>query len=453
MTEARSTQQIWEAALGELQIHVNKPNYRTWLAKTGGLRQRDNQFFIGVPNTFVAEYLDKNQRSLIEKVLAGIINQRVQVQFQVSSNHDDLAASYEGKGKTISAQQAKFPLFNPKYTFNSFVVGSCNQLAYTAAQGVAQNPGHSYNPLFIYGEAGLGKTHLLQAIGHEALANNLKALYVSAEHYTNDLMNAIREKTTDDFRNKYRNVDILLVDDVQFFSGKKQTGENFFHTFNELHNADHQIAITSNCPPKAITALQDRLRSRFEWGLAIDIQPPNFETRLAILQAKAKQDEVSISVDILELIALQIQQNIRALEGSLNRVVAYAKLIKTMLTPELAARALKDIANNKPQAVPITPNLIIETVVNSFQLTPFDLKSRKRDEATSLARQVAMYLIRQETDYSLTKIGRELGDRSPATVTHAYQKIAGDITNSPSLRRRVIEIQNRIHSTSQNGIL
>ena len=451
MTEARSAQQIWEAALGELQIQVNKSNYHTWLVKTIGLSNQGNQFVIGVPNTFIAEYLDKNQRSLIEKVLTGVIHHEVQAQFQVDTNQQNPLSSYVSRGNSAPAQQASLPLFNPRYTFNSFIVGSCNQLAHAAALGIAQNPGHSYNPLFIYGEAGLGKTHLLHAIGHAALASDIKVLYVSAKHYTNDLMSAIRERKTEDFRNKYRSVDMLLVDDVQFFSGKQQTGENFFYTFDELYNANRQIAITSDRPPRAMSLLPDRLRSRFEWGLVTDIQLPDFETRLAILQTKAERDGLSISADILEFIALQVQQHIRALEGALNRVVAYARLIRTMLTPELAARALKDIANNEPTTAPLTPSLIIEAVVNSFQLTPAELMGRKRDGATAIARQVAMYLIRQETDCSLAEVGQELGNRSPATVSHAYQKIASDINNSPTLRRKIFEIQQRIYAIAKNG--
>jgi len=436
LIEIRSATQIWEAALGALQVQVNKPNYHTWLAKTIGLNYQDGQFIIGVPSTFVAEYLDKNQRSLIEKVLTGIIHSDVKVLFKVIANQP------AGRGeKTAPAQQASLPLFNPKYTFDSFVVGSSNQLAFTAAQGVAQNPGKSYNPLYIFGEAGLGKTHLLQAIGNEAQCNNMKVIYVRAEEYTNQLMSAIRDKNTEEFRNRYRSVDMLLVDDVQFFSGKTQTAENFFHTFDELHNTNRQIALTSDRPPKSIPALQGRLSSRFEGGLVTDIEAPDFETRLAILKDKARQKDADVSADVLELIALQIQQNIRALEGSLNRVLAYAKLVRSMLTPELAARALKDIGGSETIAAPVTPKLITEAVVNAFQITPTDLKSRKRDEVTALARQVAMYLIRQETDWSLAEIGQELGGRTPATVSHAYQKIADDIHNSPSLRRKVFEIQ------------
>ncbi|MFC2056202.1 chromosomal replication initiator protein DnaA [Chloroflexota bacterium] len=445
MTEVSPAQQIWETALGELQIQVNKPNYRTWLEKTAGLSYQKDQFVIGVPNTFVAEYLDKNQRSLIEKVLTGLTHQEVKVQFQVDNNHQSPLPNYRSRGKTIPAQQSSLPLFNPKYTFDSFTVGGCNQLAYAAAMGIAQNPGNSYNPLFIYGEAGLGKTHLLQAIGHVALANNSRVIYVRAEQYTNQLMSALKNKTTEEFRNKYRSADMLLIDDVQFFSGKEKTEENFFHTFDALHSANHQIALTCDRPPKSIPLLKGRLRSRFEGGLVTDIKAPDFDTRLAILQAKAKQEETEVPADVLELVALQIQQSIRTLEGSLNRVIAYAKLIRSMLTPEVAARALKDIAGNEPQTAPVTPSLIMEAVVNHFQLTPSDLKSRKRDQVTALARQVAMYLTRQETDCSLAEIGQGLGGRTPATVSYAYQKIASDINNSPSLRRKIFEIQQETH--------
>lgn len=449
--ESRSAQQIWQAALGELQIQVNKSNYRTWLEKTIGLDYQNKQFTIGVPNTFVAEYLDKNQRSLIEKVLTGIIDHEVAAHFRVDTIQPESPSGKGSPAKTNPAQPTSLSPFNPKYTFNSFVVGSCNQLAYAAALGVADNPGLNHNPLFIYGGAGLGKTHLLHAIGQAALANNTKVLYVSAEQYTNQLVSAIREKKTQDFHSKYRHVDMLLVDDIQFFSGKEQTGENFYHTFDELHNSNHQIAVTCDCPPNSIPLLKDHLRSRFEWGLVTDIQAPNYETRLAILQAKAMRGEANISADVLEFLALQVQHNIRALEGSLNRVLAYARLIRTKLTPELAAQALKDITSNDAKPPPVTSALILEAVVNSFQLTPSDLRSRKRDEATTLARQVAMYLIRQETDYSLAEVGKELGGRSPATVSHAYQKIAGAINSSPSLRRKIFDITQRIYSTTNNG--
>lgn len=453
MTETTSAQRTWETALGELQIQVNKSNYHTWLKGTTGLNCQDGQFVVGVPNTFVAEYLDRNQRSLIEKVLTDLTQQEVQVKFQIHNpdkSGPESPARPDSRGKVVPPQQTRLPLFNPKYTFDSFIVGNGNQLAFAAAVGVAENPGHSYNPLFIHAGPGLGKTHLLQSIGNQAQASNLKVIYVSAEQYTNELMMALREKKTEEFRNKYRGADMLLVDDVQFFSGKEQTGENFFHTFNELHNASRQIAVTSDQLPQDIPHLPERLRSRLEWGLVTDIQPPDFKTRLAILQNKATEKGINVSVDVLELIALQVQQNIRALEGALNRVVAYAKMIRSGLTPDLVNQALRDVAGSETKAPPVTPLLIIEAVVNCFHLTPTDLKSRKKDEATVLARQVAMYLIRQETDSSLAEVGRELGGRSPATVSYAYQKIANSLNDSPSLQRKVFEIQQNLYAAPRN---
>ncbi|MFH1032288.1 MAG: chromosomal replication initiator protein DnaA [Chloroflexota bacterium] len=448
-----SPQQIWQKALTELRMQVNGANFKTWLEKTSGFSYKDDLFIIGVGNTFVAEYLSKNQLSLIEKVLSVVVGREVRIDFRVDEKESRFLST-QSRGKKIPAQQSSLPLFNPKYTFDSFIVGGSNQLAYAAARMVAEDPGHNYNPLFIYGGHGNGKTHLLQAIGNMALTNtSLKVLYVSAEQFTNELVSSIRESKTDEFRNRYRQANMLLIDDIQFFSGKQQTEESFFHTFNELHNTNQQIAVTSDCPPKSMPFLQERLRSRFEGGLVTDIQMPDFETRLTILKAKAQQEGANLSQEVLEYIAFQIQQNIRALEGALNRVIAYSKLIKNPITSELAAKALKDIVE-KPKALN-SPNIILEAVVNSFQITPADLKSSKRNETTVLARQIAMYLLRQETDYSLAEVGKELGDRSPATVSHAYQKIANAMNNDPPLRRKVLDIQQQIHGApidiSSNG--
>ena len=441
--DAGSSQQIWETALGELQIQVNKPNYRTWLEKTVGLSYHDNQFVVGVPNTFVAEYLDKNQRSLIEKTLIGLTGRDIKVTFQVDSRQRDSSGSY-------NFREERGPMFNPKYTFDSFVIGSCNRLAYAAALGVAESPGCYHNPLFIYGGPGLGKTHLLHAIGHAALAKDIKVLYVSSEQFTNEFITAIQERKTEEFRNKYRSVDMLLIDDIHFITGKEQTEECFFHTFNELHNNNRQMVITSDRSPKAMSMsktkrgsvpVEERLCSRFEWGLIVDIQAPDFETRLAILQAKAKQRGQDVALDVLEFIAQRMQQNIRELEGSLNRVIAYAKLLRALITPELAAQALEDIATKRPKTAYITPAQVIEAVANSFQLTPLDLKSRKRDKETALARQVAMYLIRQETNISLAQIGKELGEREPITASSACKKIANIINTNAYLRQKILDIQ------------
>ncbi|MBI2851947.1 MAG: chromosomal replication initiator protein DnaA [Chloroflexi bacterium] len=452
MTETRTPQQLWEATLGELQLQVNKSNFHTWLKGTVGLRQQEEKLVVGVPNTFVSEYLERNLRSLIEKAITQLTCHSLQVQFEVNSTAAAISFRGESRRKAISPQQGALPLFNPKYTFDSFVVGNGNQLAYAAALGIAENPGYSYNPLVIHAGPGLGKTHLLQAIGNFALSHGLRVLYVSAEQYTNELLTALREKKTEEFRSKYRSADMLLVDDVQFLSGKEQTGENFFHTFNELHNHSRQIAITCDQPPKNIPSIPERLRSRLEWGLITNIQPPDFDTRLSILQTKAKEKGADVSSDVLELIALQIFRNIRALEGSLNRIIAYAKLIRSKVTRELAAEALRDITGNEAKAPPPTPALIVEAVVSSFQLTPADLKSRKKDETTVLARHVAMYLIRQETDCSLAEVGRELGGRSPATVSHAYQKIAEDLNTYPSLQHKVFEIRQKLYSSSITAI-
>jgi len=443
--EARSAQEIWETALGELQIQVNKANYRTWLEKTAGLSYQGNQFVVGVPNTFVAEYLDKNQHSLIKKTLIGLTRRDIKVVFSVDGKDENSPGSFNSREATSPTTQTTPPGFNPKYTFDSFVVSSCNRLAHAGALEVAENPGHSYNPLFICGGIGLGKTHLLHAIGHMALASNIQVLYVSGEQFTNEFINAIQERKTKEFRNKYRSVDMLLVDDIHFISGKEQTEECFFHTFNELHNANRQIAITSDHPPKSMPQLEERLRSRFEWGLIADIQPPDFETRLAILRAKTEQAGANVASDVLEFIAQRIQHNIRELEGSLNRVIAYARLLRALLTPELAAKALEDIATKAPKGTPLTLALVVEAVANNFQIATADLKSRRRDKETALARQVAMYLIKQETNCSLAQIGSELGGRTPSTVSHACEKIANDINASPYLRRKLLDIQQKIY--------
>ena len=424
--EARSAQEIWETALGELQLQVTRPNYRTWLEKTTGLSHENNRFVVGVPNAFVAEYLAQNQRSLIEKTLIGLTHPGIESHFQVAS--------------PAAAGRSTGPSGNTRYTFDNFVVSPSNRLAYTAARSVAEKPGASYNPLFIYGGVGLGKTHLMQAIYQLAQKENTKALYVSAEQFTNEFVGAIQNKSTAEFRRKYRHVDMLLIDDIQFLVGKEQTEESFFHTFNELHNANRQIVLASDRPPKSLPDMGDRLCSRFEWGLIADIQPPDFETRLAILKTKAEQQEIEVALDVLEFIAQRIQQNIRELEGSLNRAVAYAKLFGAILTPELAARAVQDITPNSNKTA-VAPELVMKLVAERFQLTPADLISRKRDRATALARQVAMYLLKEASSCSLAQIGLEFGNRNHATVIHACRKIASDMDNDSHLRRRVLDIQ------------
>ncbi len=443
---ARTAQEIWDTALGELQLQVSKANYRTWLEKTRGLSYQDNQLILGVPNTFVAEYLDKNLRSLIEKTLIGITQCDVKIIFTV----DNLSYGLEAK----LAEQVNLPAtvpatvnltrLNPKYTFDTFIVSNCNRLAYAAAMGASEKPGlSSYNPLYIYGGVGLGKTHLLNAIGNHAAHRGMRVVYVSAEQFTNEFVSALRERKTTDFRNRYRNADMLLIDDIQFISGKEQTEESFFHIFNELRDADRQIALTSNCPPNSIPLIEDRLRSRLEWGLSAGIQAPDFETRLAILQAKAEKEGVTLTPDVLEFIAQHIKQNIRELEGSLNRVVAYAKLLRTIVTPELASEALEDIATRQPKTPP-SPALLLEAVASYFNLEVIDLRSNRRDKQTTMARQIAMYLLREETDFSLSKIGRELGGRQPIIVSQAHKKISAELNSDLNLKQKILGIHQRL---------
>jgi chromosomal replication initiator protein len=444
----RSAQEIWEAALGELQLQINKPNYQTWLQGTEGIDYKDGHFYISTPNTFVAEYLEKNQRSLIEKTLIGLTKTKVVAHFQVNTIQPEPTDGYAYR-ETPVLIDSETSSFNSRYTFESFIVGNSNRLAYAAAQAAAQSPGEGYNPLFIYGGSGLGKTHLLQAIGHTLQANNASVLYVSGEQFTNEFIDAIRHKNTEEFRNKYRSVDALMVDDIQFISGKEQTEESFFHTFNELHNSNRQIVVTSDKLPQAMPGMEERLRSRFEWGLTVDIQPPDMETRLAILQSKAEQVEVEILPDVLELIAHQARRNIRELEGSLNRIIAYAKLLRSQITPEIASKALTDIAGKTASGGQITPMRLLNAVADCFQLDPEMIIGPKRDKEVAMARQVTMYLLKQQESYSLGEIGKIVGGRNPSTVSHACEKIATDIENSPVLRRKVLDIQSSLKSSAE----
>jgi len=414
------------------------------LAKTEGLGFQHNQFVVGVPNTFVAEYLNRNQRSLIEKTLINLTHQEIQVQFQVANGHPTAASPTRPEPEYPGDRSSPGVRFNPRYTFDTFVVGNSNRFAHAAALGVAENLGRGYNPLFIYGGAGLGKTHLLHAAGQVALASSMKTLYVTAEQYTNEFVHSIRYQKTDEFHSRYRSADMLFIDDIQFISGKEQTEESLFHTFNTLHNANRQIVVTSDRPPKNLSLLEERLRSRFQWGLVADIQPPDFETRLAILQSKADSDGIRIDGDVLEYIAQHIQLNIRELEGSLNRIVAYAKLIRTLLTPQLAAQVIDGMNPQQPPTTGPTAATIIETVASSFQVLPLDLKSKKRDRETAMARQVAMYLLKQATNYSMAQIGQELGGRDHSSVSHACRKIANTADSNAYLRRKLREIQRQV---------
>lgn len=439
---------IWEAALGELQIQVSKTNYQTWLKDTFGVSVNGDTFVVGVPNAFAAEWLEKRLKSLVKKTLMGILSKQVEVQFQVSSREENPpAATANGESlRQPTENRPCCPRLNPRYTFETFTVGDCNRLAHAAALSVADKPGKAYNPLFIYGSSGLGKTHLLHAIAHTAASRSTPFLYVSSEQFTNEFINSIRERSTEAFRAKYRSAELLLIDDIQFLCGKEQTQEGFFHTFNDLHNNGWQIVISSDRPPKAMPLLEERLSSRFAWGLIADIQPPDWETRMAILRTKADSLKTQVRPEVLELIAHRVQRNIRELEGALNRVAAYSQLIGSPVTTEVASKALEDIATKEESHSPVSPRQIVEKVARYFQLPPETLLGKRRDERTALARQVAMYLIREHTHAPLVEIGRELGGRDHTTVLHGYEKIAHNITADSQLRCQVSEIAQQFHA-------
>lgn len=443
----KQAKQTWEAALGALELQVSKSNYQTWLKGTVGVSFENDVFVIGTPNAFIVEWLEKRLRHLIKKTLAGIIGHPVEIEFQICGELPTAGPSYRGtENSRNNAAGAGSSPFNPKYTFPTFVVGSCNRLAHAAALGVVENPGTVYNPLFIYGGVGLGKTHLLHAIGQAVLQTTRQVIYVTAEQFTNDFIASIREKSTESFRNKYRSADVLLIDDIQFIAGKEQTQEGLFHTFNDLHTARRQIILSSDRPPKALALLEDRLRSRFEWGLIVDIQPPDFETRVAILEGKAAEMKVSVPSHVLQIIARKVQNNIRELEGALNRVIAYARLTNAPITPEVAATALVEIgATGDAKRVPTT-EMVIKATAAYFALSPDSLLGKRRDKSTALARQVAMYLLREELNASWTEIGRALGGRDHSTVVHGHEKIALEIEASSALRREILEIRESLYS-------
>lgn len=449
--EARSAKEIWEAALGELQLQVTRANYDTWLRDTVGLSYEGDLFLVGAPTTFATEWLQRRLHSLIRKTLKSITGLDTNVQFVVHQPQRETGALHAaaqpgGSHEAPLKIRGNSSRLNPKYTFDSFIEGKCNRLARAAAMTVAENPGISYNPLLIYAGAGLGKTHLLHAIGHLALARRSNFLYVSSEQFTNEFISSIQERKTGEFRSRFRRVDLLLVDDIQFIADKEQTQEEFFHTFNELHGDNHQIVISSDRHPKSMPLLEDRLRSRFEWGLIADIQPPDLETRIAILRYKAQQQGAEVSEDILELLARKVQSNIRDLEGSLNRVVAYSKLTRTPLNLEQATQALADIAPERPHRATLTPTLVMNTVATYFGLEPEEIKRNKRTKKIALARQIVMYILREEGQLHFGTIGRELGGRDHSTVLHGWQKISHDVNVDNQLRRDVLEIKNLLYS-------
>jgi chromosomal replication initiator protein len=437
--------QAWQSVLGQLQMEMPKASYNTWVRDTRPLVYENGALTIGVPNAYARDWLESRLASTVDRLLVGILNSSVSVNFVVTQAEDpdtsEADAAVQVQGEAIEPR-ARHSSLNPRYTFETFVVGSGNRLAHAACQAVAEKPARAYNPLFLYGGVGLGKTHLLHAIGNACYARGLNVLYVSSEEFTNEIINAIRTHTTQAFREKYRSADVLLVDDIQFIAGKESTQEEFFHTFNTLHGQDKQIIVSSDRPPKSLVTLEERMRSRFEWGLAADIQPPDMETRLAILRAKAESTGRYIPDEILENVSRRVQSNIRELEGALNRIIAFADLSGQSLTLQVVEMALADLL---PQRQNVDPGKIIELVAHEWQTTVDALLGRDRSQKIAEPRQVAMYLMRKETNASLPQIGEVLGGRDHTTVMYAIQKIANQIETKSELRKRVINVKQRLY--------
>ncbi|WP_375346233.1 chromosomal replication initiator protein DnaA [Priestia megaterium] len=435
---------LWNRALDQIEKKLSKPSFETWLKSTKAHALQGDTLIITAPNDFARDWLESRYSNLIAETLYDLTGEELDVKFIIPPNQAEEEFDIQAPKKKVNKDDgAEFPqsMLNSKYTFDTFVIGSGNRFAHAASLAVAEAPAKAYNPLFIYGGVGLGKTHLMHAIGHYVLDHNpaAKVVYLSSEKFTNEFINSIRDNKAVEFRNKYRNVDVLLIDDIQFLAGKEQTQEEFFHTFNTLHEESKQIVISSDRPPKEIPTLEDRLRSRFEWGLITDITPPDLETRIAILRKKAKADGLVIPNEVMLYIANQIDSNIRELEGALIRVVAYSSLINKDINADLAAEALKDIIpSSKPRVITIQD--IQQIVGQEFNIKLDDFKAKKRTKSVAFPRQIAMYLSRELTDFSLPKIGEEFGGRDHTTVIHAHEKISKLVQTDIDLQKQIKEI-------------
>ena len=468
-------QHAWQAVLGELQIQMTRSTFDTWIKHTHVVAYEDGVFVIGVPNTYAVEWLENKLLGVLKRATAAVMKRSVELRFVVRAptpaqrpgavsalRPSELTAALKRLETNTSMSLNPLPLqeterpaltaalipldsatLNPKLTFETFIVGNSNRLAHAAALAVANNPARAYNPLFIYGGVGLGKTHLLHAIGQHARHAGLRVMYVSSEKFTNDLINSIRSQTTEKFRQTYRSSDMLLIDDIQFIAGKESTQEEFFHTFNALQQANKQIVITNDRPPRSIHTLEDRLRSRFEGGMIADVQPPDLETRIAIMRSKAESLSIQVPSDVLTHIAQRVQSNIRELEGALTRVVGRAELLNQPLTMELAAATLEDVLAYRGAR---TLDDVVAIVAKFYHLDPAQLRGRDRSKEIAYARQIAMYLAREETESSLPQIGASLGGRDHTTVMYGVEKISEQIESDEQLRREVLTVKGLLYA-------
>lgn len=451
----------WKATLGELELQMTKATFNTWLKDTRLLACNGGEYVVGVKNDYARDWLENRLQGAILRTLSAMVEEPVSVRFVVGrtalndepERYDATPSPADNGSVNGSTPEATMDLngtslgekMSDRYTFSTFVVGPSNRLAHAAALSVAEQPGRAYNPLFIYGGVGLGKTHLLHAIGHKCRDIGHTVCYVSSETFTNDLIQSIRSQKMEQFREKYRTPDVLLIDDIQFIAGKESTQEEFFHTFNHLHSSGKQVVLSSDRPPKAMVTLEERLQSRFEWGLMTDIQLPDAEMRSAILHAKADESGVQVPQSVIELIAHHFRNNIRELEGALNKVIAYSKLTGEPINMKLVNMALADQVN-KPAK--LTVPQVMQAVTDYYRLTLDRLVSKNRSRVVSHPRQIAMYLARTETEASFPQIGQHLGDRDHTTILHGYEKIAGLIETDEKVRRDVLQIKAALYESA-----
>lgn len=450
---------LWQAVLGEIELSISRGSFVTWFKNTSLLSFKDNVLVVGVPNVFVKQQLERKFNELVTEVLAKnkVTPKTIEYKIQSSAQHkratsEEVVVLDAPRQQTSATKTAKSSLshsyrqgLNQRYTFESFIVGSGNELAYAACQAIAQNPGSKYNPLFVYGGVGIGKTHLIQAVGNAVLANNKNAhiIYVSSEQFVQEFLDAIRFKKNTDFAGYYRSADVLIIDDIQFIAGKEKTQEEFFHTFNALHQANKQIIISSDKPPRDIPTLEERLRSRFAWGMSIDMQIPDFETRCAIVQTKATDRNIELVPPVVEYLANFIQTNIRELEGALNQVLAFCEM--RGVEPDLGlVKSILGSARNRPKH--LTAKQVIERTAKHFQVPLEDILGPKRDKDIVVPRQIAMYFLRSELHLSFPKIARELGRKDHTTAIHSVEKIEKELHLDSSLKSAITDIRERLYA-------
>lgn len=446
--------EIWVRCKDKLKESFNEKVFNVWIKPIMPLEVTDTYYKVAVKNDFFKTMLEENYAQVIEGVLAGIMSKNIKLIIETMDNGSIGSEAAEEMpavpakreqqqlfNENTSVQQPDESNLNPKYVFETFVIGNSNRFAHAAAQAVANDPAHAYNPLFLYGGVGLGKTHLMHAIGNRIKQNNpsMKVLYTSSEKFTNEIINSIQNKTTEAFRQKYRNIDCLIIDDIQFLKGKEQTQVEFFHTFNALKDADKQIIISSDRPPREIETLEDRLRSRFDQGLTADIQTPDLETRMAILRTKAASDNIVLPTEVITLLATNIATNIREIEGAYNKIVAYTSLMHMPITVETAQKVLSDMGNDIKTRT-ITYEGIIKVVADHYNVKQDELFNKKRTQNIAFPRQVAMYLCRELADLSYPRIGELFGGRDHTTVIHAYEKISNFKNSNLAFQNELQEI-------------